>query len=245
MVAAVIIVMLAQQTPTGRGTPFRCRNKEPKCDGWAKIGECEKNYPFMAETCPVACSYCENAGLLPTPAEFELDFVCKGKLKHYTPSSKDGTLSGKAFDRSDLPPGCLFRCRNNMTDSICEAAEAQGACTDKAKARTLRFQCPQTCGVCAALALGEGKKKYKRRECEDSEAQRSQCAQWAAGGECVNNWPFMHEECGLSCGNCRKPKAKPKPAGGTAAPEASLVSDAEDVGDAPKEEVVAAAHDEL
>ena len=31
--------------------------------------------------CPAACDLCTNAGLAATPAPFELDYVCRGKLQ--------------------------------------------------------------------------------------------------------------------------------------------------------------------
>ena len=57
---------------------------------------------------------------------------------------------------------------------------------------------------------------------EDSAAQAAACPGWASSGECVNNWLFMKEECGLSCGNCRKPKPKKAPAREAREEEAEL-----------------------
>ena len=69
---------------------------------WHARGAREGNYQYMSENCPRACGYCENAGLMPTPATFQLDFVCKGQLaklpnakaSHYTPEA--------------LPEACSF-----------------------------------------------------------------------------------------------------------------------------------------
>ena len=148
----------------------------------------------------MACKLCENAGLLPSPAVFELDYVCKGKRKDFT-----STLD---FDSSSLPPGCGFRCRDNITTSLCEVAAAEGACSQPAMAESMRFQCPRTCGVCKALGLGAG--KYKRPACRDDEAHAASCPAWASSGECINNHGFMKEACPVSCGACRlKRKAGP------------------------------------
>ena len=97
----------------------------------------------MAESCPAACGYCENAGLLATPSPFQLDFVCDEQLARVP--------DGLSVKPGDMPSGCEFRCRDNMTS--CEALAAEGACEDKKRAKVVRFQCPRSCGVCKALEI--------------------------------------------------------------------------------------------
>ena len=141
-----------------KGSASRCRNKELECDSWSKRGECEKNYDFMADRCPVACGYCANAGLLPTPAVFELEYACDGQLKE-RPQKWDlawrNEGGGEVFSPEGtarmLPDGCAFRCRDRLPG--CAAAAAQGQCTSLPE--VLRKQCPASCGVCAALSLKE------------------------------------------------------------------------------------------
>ena len=141
-----------------KGSASRCRNKELECDSWLKRGECEKNYDFMADRCPVACGYCANAGLLPTPAVFELEYACDGQLKE-RPQKWDlawrNEVGGEVFSPEGtarmLPDGCAFRCRDRLPG--CAAAAAQGQCTSLPE--VLRKQCPASCGVCAALSLKE------------------------------------------------------------------------------------------
>ena len=48
-----------------------------------------------------------------------------------------------------------------------------------------------------------------RARCEDKDHR---CAQWASGGECQHNAPFMRSQCEVSCGVC-----KPRQKGGAAA----------------------------
>lgn len=141
-----------------KGSASRCRNKELECDSWSKRGECEKNYDFMADRCPVACGYCANAGLLPTPAVFELEYACDGQLKE-RPQKWDlawrNEGGGEVFSPEGtarmLPDGCAFRCRDRLPG--CAAAAAQGQCISLPE--VLRKQCPTSCGVCAALSLKE------------------------------------------------------------------------------------------
>ena len=148
-----------------KGSASRCRNKELECDSWSKRGECEKNYDFMADRCPVACGYCANAGLLPTPAVFELEYACDGQLKE-RPQKWDlawrNEGGGEVFSPEGtarmLPDGCAFRCRDRLPG--CAAAAAQGQCTSLPE--VLRKQCPASCGVCAALNLKERWPRFAR-----------------------------------------------------------------------------------
>merc|ERR1719217_691032 len=142
----IALLALASGANAQRGSPFRCRDRDPQCASWAGRGECANNHAFMAESCPQSCDYCENADLYPTPAPFQLDLVCKGQL-----AINPGTYKGGAAD--DLPADCVFRCRDNMTAAICQKAAASGQCEDKKVAKTVRFQCPESCGVCKALEM--------------------------------------------------------------------------------------------
>ena len=81
---------------------------------------------------------------MPTPAVFELDYVCKGRVQRYT--------STEPFDAKDLPDGCSFRCRDNMT-AVCRKEADASACTDPELAGVMRSQCAGSCGVCTGLGL--------------------------------------------------------------------------------------------
>lgn len=134
-------------------------------------------HDFMAESCPRACGFCANGGLLPTPAVFQLDFVCKNELA-VAPQSL------KRLRDETMPDGCAFRCRDNMTVG-CEAAAESGACEKHAD--VMRFQCPASCGVCKALDFPPTEETYPKYACERDEGDDPQhagkCANWAKGGE--------------------------------------------------------------
>ena len=140
---------------------------------------------FMGETCPAACDWCSNAGLLPTPAVFQLDFVCKDKLA----TKPSGIAEGLKKGSMELPDGCTFRCRDNMTASVCATVSAEGLCEKKATAQAARYQCAQTCGICKALELQEpaSATPYPKHACSlpegDSPAHKASCAGWASSGE--------------------------------------------------------------
>lgn len=172
LAVAIVAIGSARAQP---GSAFRCRDKDPMCTEWAGRGECEKNHDFMAESCAVACSLCANGGLSPTPAAFQLDFVCKGQLA-VAPTSY------KSNHDELMPSGCAFACRDNMTS--CEAAAADGAC-DK-HAEVMRFQCPKTCGVCKALDMPAAP-DYPKHLCRHAEGDdpehKDRCKDWAASGE--------------------------------------------------------------
>lgn len=134
---------------------------------------------------------------MPTPAVFELDYVCKGRVQRYT--------STEPFDAKDLPDGCSFRCRDNMT-AVCRKEADASACTDPELAGVMRSQCAGSCGVCTGLGLvAEAESAYKRRKCADT---HERCESWAETGECVRNWVYMSQSCALSCGACRPKKPK-------------------------------------
>merc|ERR1740138_59988 len=182
-----------------RGSPFRCRDRDPQCESWKGRGECSNNHDFMVESCPQSCDFCENAGLMPTPSHFQLDLVCKGQL-----AFNEGKYKGGPAD--DLPMDCAFRCRDNLTASICQAAVAEGKCEDKAVAKTLRWQCAESCGVCKALEMSASP-SYPKAGCTHGEsgndpAHAASCEAWAANGECVKNIGFMGSACEAACGLC-------------------------------------------
>ena len=216
MLRALVLAVLLSEADAQRGSPFRCRDRDPLCKEWAGRGECASNHGFMAESCPAACDYCENAGLFPTPSGFQLDFVCNDQL-----AINPGTYKGVP---NELPHGCEFRCRDNMTS--CAAAAQEGLCEKRDVAAVVRAQCPQSCGVCKALELPGG--SYPKHACANAEgdapSHKDACGGWAASGECYKNFGFMGANCELSCGLCAldgsSPKAyqailsPPKPAGG-------------------------------
>ena len=162
--------------------------------------QCEKNHAFMAEQCPAACNYCENAGLFATPSSWQLDFVCKDHTGTSHLAIKPGTFSGAA---EELPAGCEFRCRDNMTS--CATIAQDGLCEKKDVASVVRFQCPQSCGVCKALSLPT-EPSYPRHKCAheegDAPSHKDHCGGWASSGECVRNFAFMKLSCEFSCGLC-------------------------------------------
>jgi len=130
---------------------------------------------------------------------FQLDFVCKDTL-----ALAPATLT-TPYDEA-IPDGCAFRCRDNMTDAICKGAATDGLCDTQAA--TMRFQCPESCGVCKALELpaktttATYPKHACRHEDGDKYDYKERCSDWAANGECVKNFLFMSEACEASCGLC-------------------------------------------
>jgi len=191
MLLRALCLVAAVSGQAGKGTKWRCRNRKISCSKWAADNQCTANYPFMAEECPAACDLCTNAGLSPTPASFELDYVCNGKLMPF-PSH--------LAEAAHTPDGCDFHCRDNMT-SICAQEAARDGC--KLQAEVMRKQCPETCGVCKALGMPTASAAdYPKPFCDDAEEHKGACPGWAASGECVKNFGFMSAQCGRSCGLC-------------------------------------------
>mmetsp|Transcript_38634 Transcript_38634/g.90328 ORF Transcript_38634/g.90328 Transcript_38634/m.90328 type:complete len:214 (-) Transcript_38634:813-1454(-) len=112
----------------------------------------------------------------------------------------------------DLPPGCSFHCRDNMTD-VCSKAAVAGACA--AYPEVMRFQCPAACGVCKGVAMEiAAPGAYPKYVCRlssddgsgDDPAHAESCKDWAAAGECAKNWGFMSVACEQACGLCDSSK---------------------------------------
>ena len=83
---------------------------------------------------------------------------------------------------------------------------AEGKCEDKAVAKTLRWQCAESCGVCKALEMSASP-SYPKAGCTHGEsgndpAHAESCEAWAANGECVKNIGFMGSACEAACGLC-------------------------------------------
>jgi len=197
MLATLALASLGQSA-SPRSSAFRCQNRHKQCAEWAGRGECNNNIDYMVEKCPAACDFCTNAGLEPTPARFELDYVCDGKIGMSQPSQEAMEMG--------LPDGCAFHCRDNMPEE-CTASAAKGACT--AHPGSARAACPASCGVCKALDMPtSAPDAYPRPSCGDSSEH---CADWASRGECVANFLYMKNNCGLRCGFCTPPSEKPAP----------------------------------
>ena len=138
MVCSMVLLSMAPLT----STKFRCQNRHVQCVEWAGRGECSNNIDYMVERCPAACEFCANAGLAATPARFELDYVCSGKIGMKPPPQEAQELG--------LPDGCAFHCRDTMPEE-CASAAAKGACV--AHPGNARVACPASCGVCKALGM--------------------------------------------------------------------------------------------
>ena len=52
--------MIAMDVYARQTVPVGCVNTDGNCPYWASIGECETTLPFMIESCPLACRYCEH-----------------------------------------------------------------------------------------------------------------------------------------------------------------------------------------
>ena len=80
----------------------------------------------------------------------------------------------------------------------CEERAAAGACHNGSDAP---LRCAHTCRAC-----GFSKVVKEAFECEDT---NTNCADWAASGECTRNLAFMASSCAASCdGACRRKRAK-------------------------------------
>lgn len=44
--------------PEPTSAPPTCQDFDPSCPGWAAIGQCEKNPPYMIPYCPLSCGVC-------------------------------------------------------------------------------------------------------------------------------------------------------------------------------------------
>jgi len=195
--ASKVVIALAAAVSCGRveaqsGSKYRCRDRHSQCKSWASTNQCSKNYPFMAESCPVACDFCSDVGLSPTPALYEMDLVCNGKL-----AKTSLVFTGAATD--DIPMGCAFRCRDNST--LCATEAKRGACSKHPE--TMYFRCPAACGVCKALEQTPAKlDDYPRYLCDGPEEEKAECKGWVETGECISNYAFMLGECPHTCGFC-------------------------------------------
>lgn len=45
----------------GNANSFECVDLHPRCEGWSRVGECERNPGFMHADCPVSCGSCATA----------------------------------------------------------------------------------------------------------------------------------------------------------------------------------------
>ncbi|KAL1508487.1 hypothetical protein AB1Y20_004588 [Prymnesium parvum] len=194
MAARLGLLAMVAVTAAQKGSPYRCRDRETTCQTWAQRGECENNPQYMFEKCPVSCDACENANLLPTPAPFEFDFACNGKLA-IAPESFKGTPEDEA------PQSCAFLCADKMSAEVCKSAADAGSCTAKKHAKTMRFSCAATCGVCAGLEMAAADRIVPKCASGDKD-QGGSCETWAKQGECVNNHGYMKESCQRACGIC-------------------------------------------
>ena len=137
---------------------------------------------------------CENAKLKPTPAVFQLDFVCNDKLAT-PPKSYKGTRA------DDMPSGCSFHCRDKFTTSMCEEQAKLGACAKHAKG--MHFYCASTCGVCKGIGMTSvDHDALPLPACAKKDPEDEGCGGWAKSGECVKNVDYMKESCPFACGLC-------------------------------------------
>ena len=88
------LLALLASAAAQRGSPLRCRDKEPACPMWYARGECEGNYQYMSENAARAATV-RTPGL-PTPATFQLDFVCKGQLAKLPSNAKASQYTPEA-----------------------------------------------------------------------------------------------------------------------------------------------------
>jgi len=211
LVGLALIALASSQ----RGSPFRCRDREPQCAEWAGRGECNNNFDFMLDKCPVSCDSCENAKLAPTPSSFYFDFACNGKLAT-APSSFKGAPD------DDMPGGCRFHCADKMSAEVCAAGAADDGC--KRHAKGMRFGCAATCGVCSGIGMVASEPISPLPKCEKGDQDEgATCESWAKQGECVANYDYMKQSCPRACGVCAddgqvkvtmdEALRKPRPAG--------------------------------
>lgn len=143
---------------------------------------------------------CENAKLKPTPAKYQMDFVCNGKLT--LPPQMENPADG-------VPQGCGFYCRDKLPAEMCEGQAKLGACESHAK--TMRFQCASTCGVCKGIGMASVPHDALPRPRCGAKEEKVECRGWAEIGECVKNFDYMKSNCELACGFCAADGQAPLP----------------------------------
>ena len=142
----------------------------------------------------MACDVCANGNLDPTPSPFQFDFLCNGKLAT-APSSFVGTPA------DDAPSGCAFNCADKMSVAVCKAGAENGGC--KKNAKTMRFACAATCGICGGIGMPVGSTTSPLPKCAKGDKDEGDsCEAWAEQGECVGNYGYMKESCPRACGLC-------------------------------------------
>ena len=142
---------------------------------------------------------------MPTPAVFQMDFVCNDKLAT-APKAFKGTPA------DDAPAACGFHCRDKLPTPMCEEQATKGLCKEAATAKTMRFQCASTCGVCKGLGVPSVEREsLPFPNCAKADVEGDQCPKWAAAGECVNNFDYMKDNCALACGLCAEDGKAPVP----------------------------------
>jgi hypothetical protein len=126
-----------------------------------------------------------------------MDFVCNGHLA----IDLAKTLKGSPGDNA--PAACGFHCRDRLAIPMCVMQASKGGCDDVAYAKTMRYYCASTCGVCKALGVPSvSRESLPLPKCIVSEVEQEGCRDWASRGECIKNFEFMSIYCPVECGLC-------------------------------------------
>ena len=193
-----------------------CLDLSADCEDWLRKGECARNAQFMRAECGRSCGFClagqpkQTSGKPKHPATIKVKVQAAG-------SGGGGDVC--ADDHLECVAWALQgHCDSNptyMTDNCKRSCGLCGSCVDNAtscaqwkangecetNAAYMRTNCAWSCGFCGGVAAGGDARAVGSREapCVDD---TSDCALWAASGECASNAVFMGLHCQRACGKC-------------------------------------------
>ncbi|XP_078361849.1 uncharacterized protein LOC144646177 isoform X2 [Oculina patagonica] len=157
--------------PTTKATTKCKADLHSHCEGWAAVGECEKNALWMIPNCCASCKYHQ------APKE------CKDE----SPSCPLWAHNGECEKNLVwMFQNCRKSCNQcgdcKDTDAKCPSWALLKQCKSGDRMAWMNTNCRKSCGLC---------KVYDKHE---------DCPAWSALGECKkSNWTWMVDHCPRSC----------------------------------------------
>jgi curved DNA-binding protein CbpA len=204
-----------------------CTDKHAKCKAWADSGECESNAAYMREQCARSCDYCGEGGRGLQTAGVSATRGWTAKKAATAAAAQQQQQQQQPTGRCvDEYSDCHLwaatgECQSNrkyMTDhcarscGLCPGAakepceDQQASCPAWAKTGQCESnpsfmdkECRKSCNLCVK---GGSVATAAEQACVDTHGDGSDCARWAAGGQCKSNRQWMHDKCRRSCRVC-------------------------------------------